>query len=131
MVAALVTPIGEVFWMLFSDDGGHFIWNPNWTSTSWYPLVGLVIIVPCVYIYNIYGEKSFEKKLDEERLSAKQQLLAAKSLNADNKSVNSKKDKFSDHRTVSISNENDMSLHSDFGGSLHASTPLDTPNRLG
>eukprot|EP00484_Ammonia_sp_Unknown_P029793 CAMPEP_0197051252 /NCGR_PEP_ID=MMETSP1384-20130603/25965_1 /TAXON_ID=29189 /ORGANISM="Ammonia sp." /LENGTH=82 /DNA_ID=CAMNT_0042483781 /DNA_START=158 /DNA_END=402 /DNA_ORIENTATION=- len=82
MVAALVTPIGEIFWMLFSDKDGEFKWEPSWTSTSWYPLAGLLIIVPCVYVYNTYGEKAFEKKLEEERVSEKKKMLIQKVVNA-------------------------------------------------
>ena len=54
MVNAMVTPIGEVFWMLFHS-ATDFKWDPVWNSTSIYPLIGLVVIVPCVFIYNVYG----------------------------------------------------------------------------
>ena len=127
MVAALVTPIGEIFWMLFSDTDGNFIWHPSWTSTSWYPLVGLVIIVPCVYIYNTLGEKSFEDKLDEERMSAKKQMLINKSLNAKD-SPNSLYT--GNHRNLTAANEADMSFPSQYAGSPQPQTSLQTPHRI-
>lgn len=131
MVAGLVTPIGEIFWMLFEIDTlNNLIWNPQFKLSSLYAIAGLLIIAPCVVIYNIYGEKSFEDKLDQERMSAKQQLLANKSLNS--KKVNIDVNRFSkNHRNVSAANEADMSLRSEYDGSPKVSTPLDTPNRFG
>ena len=74
MVAAMVTPIGEVFWMLFNS-ATDFKWDPTWTSTSWFPLLGLIIIVPCVFIYNVYGEKKLCPSSNRQRLSKKEKLL--------------------------------------------------------
>ncbi|XP_048585691.1 uncharacterized protein LOC5518936 [Nematostella vectensis] len=51
IVQAIVTPLGFLFWTLFKEQPG-FHWQPEVSITTWFNIVGLVIMVPSIYIYN-------------------------------------------------------------------------------
>jgi len=48
---AVVTPSGFLFWTLFKEQPS-FHWHPEMSVTIWLNIVGLVIMVPSIYIYN-------------------------------------------------------------------------------
>ncbi|XP_022100923.1 uncharacterized protein LOC110984752 [Acanthaster planci] len=74
LVQALVTPLGSLFFTLFSvaappGQHGKFHWAPNFDLAVAFRFVGLFILVPTVIFYNYFGEM--------ERRRAQQQIMAA------------------------------------------------------
>ncbi|KAL5481557.1 hypothetical protein EMCRGX_G021747 [Ephydatia muelleri] len=55
IVQAVVSPLGALFWSLFSCvDGCDTIeWGPNATSLTYYSIGGLILIVPAIFLYNM------------------------------------------------------------------------------
>ncbi len=56
VIAAVVTPLGEMFWMLFGDPD-WVRWHPEFPWQNIFPIIGLCIMMPCVYLYNRYSEE--------------------------------------------------------------------------
>lgn len=54
IVQSVVSPLGALFWSLFTcKEGCDAIgWGPNATSLTYYSIGGLVLIVPAIFIYN-------------------------------------------------------------------------------
>ena len=54
VVAALVTPLGGMFWLFFEldSDTNWFGWHPNFNSSSIYIIVGLIYMSPFIYLYD-------------------------------------------------------------------------------
>ena len=63
VVQALVTPLGSLFFTLFSVDPppgqthGTFHWDPNFNLAVAFRFAGLLILVPTVVFYNYFGEQ--------------------------------------------------------------------------
>ncbi|XP_033648000.1 uncharacterized protein LOC117307370 [Asterias rubens] len=73
IVQALVTPLGSLFFTLFSvaplpgEEHGKFHWAPDFNLSVAFRVVGLAILVPAVVFYNYFGEmerKKLMKKYD-------------------------------------------------------------------
>lgn len=58
IVMALVTPLGFLFWTLFQEE--PFKWNPQAHVSTWFSVGGLVLMVPCIFIYNTGSPDSTE-----------------------------------------------------------------------
>ncbi|XP_071499392.1 chloroquine resistance transporter-like [Diadema antillarum] len=67
VVQALVTPLGALFWTLFSSDPS-FHWHPVFNLATGFVLAGLLIMVPAVVMYNYFGAQ--ERKAEEQRAQA-------------------------------------------------------------
>lgn len=54
VVAALMTPLGGIFWLFFElDNKTHwFGWKPNFDSSSVYIIAGLLFMSPFIYLYD-------------------------------------------------------------------------------
>ena len=54
VVAALVTPLGGMFWLFFEldSDTNWFGWKPNFNSSSIYIIIGLLFMSPFIYLYD-------------------------------------------------------------------------------
>lgn len=55
IVQTLVTPLGALFWSLFScTEGCNGIeWGPNASNLTYFSIGGLVVIVPAIFLYNM------------------------------------------------------------------------------
>ena len=64
VVAALVTPLGGMFWLFFELDSetNWFGWNPNFNSSSIYIIVGLLYMSPFIYFYDKEASSIKDKK---------------------------------------------------------------------
>ena len=50
---ALVTPLGALFWSVFDFDGcGGFFWEPHADYLTYFSIVGIILIVPAIILYN-------------------------------------------------------------------------------
>ena len=66
IVQALATPIVAVFWSLFNyKDGFH--WQPHFTVSTGFLFVGILIIVPCIIVYN-YNRDSKILHVEQEEI---------------------------------------------------------------
>ena len=54
VILALVTPLVAFFWTLFSYRFGVH-WHPHFTLSTAFIIAGVVIIVPCILLYNYVG----------------------------------------------------------------------------
>ena len=72
IVGALVTPIGGMFWLLFSldPDTNVFKWSPSWVSSNWYVIAGLLFMGPFIYLYDMETNK-IETQIKEKTLAFK------------------------------------------------------------
>jgi len=54
VVAALVTPLGAIFWILFelNNSTGYFGFHPFWSNSSLYIIFGLITMSPFIYLYD-------------------------------------------------------------------------------
>lgn len=50
IVVSLVTPLGFLFWTLFSES--PFKWHPRADVKTWFSIGALAIMVPAIFIYN-------------------------------------------------------------------------------
>ncbi|XP_065828550.1 crt homolog 3-like [Oscarella lobularis] len=57
VVSAMVTPLGFLFWTLFQQPPCQFSFYPNANKTTWFSLGGIVVMVPCVLLYNLQKAK--------------------------------------------------------------------------
>ena len=63
MLAVLTIPLGTLFWTLWKDTlSGNLVWNPDITEPSVFALVGMVILLPAMIIYEYLG---MQEKYDE------------------------------------------------------------------
>lgn len=54
IVQALVTPLGALFWSIFSTNNcGNFFAKPHADTLTYFSIGGIVLIVPSILIYNI------------------------------------------------------------------------------
>lgn len=51
IVTSLVTPLGFLFWTLFSES--PFKWHPEGHVSTWFSIGALAIMVPAIFIYNM------------------------------------------------------------------------------
>lgn len=56
VVQALVTPLATLFWTIFKPSPA-FHWDPEFTMTTGFTLVGLMVISPAVVMYNYFSKK--------------------------------------------------------------------------
>ncbi|XP_071944136.1 crt homolog 3-like [Antedon mediterranea] len=56
IVQSLVTPCGAIFWTFFKPEPS-FHWHPVFNLATGFTLLGLVIMVPAVVMYNYLGKK--------------------------------------------------------------------------
>ncbi|XP_038067525.1 uncharacterized protein LOC119737330 [Patiria miniata] len=72
LVQALVTPLGSLFFTLFSvepppgQEHGKFHWAPDFDLAVAFRFVGLLILVPTVIFYNYFGE--MERKKAQQKI---------------------------------------------------------------
>ncbi|XP_065828551.1 crt homolog 2-like [Oscarella lobularis] len=57
VVVSLVTPLGFLFWTLFQQPPCPFSFHPNANKSTWFSLGGIVVMVPCVLLYNLQKAK--------------------------------------------------------------------------
>jgi hypothetical protein len=51
---SLVTPLGALFWSIFSrDECGNFSVHPHGGSLTYFSIAGIVVMVPAIFLYNI------------------------------------------------------------------------------
>ena len=63
MLAVLTIPLGTLFWTLWKDTlSGSLVWNPDITVPSVFALVGMLILLPAMIIYEYLG---MQEKYDE------------------------------------------------------------------
>lgn len=55
LVQTLTTPLAGIWWTLFVAQPFH--WHPVWTTSTWYSLGGMLLMVPGIGFFNYYGEK--------------------------------------------------------------------------
>ncbi|CAD5111044.1 DgyrCDS396 [Dimorphilus gyrociliatus] len=55
---ALVMPLGTIFWTLFTPD---LKWQPQFSSSMWFVVLALIIMVPSTFLYSIFGNLSSPK----------------------------------------------------------------------
>ncbi|KXJ25716.1 Crt-like 1 [Exaiptasia diaphana] len=70
IVTAIVTPTGFLFWTLFKEQP-TFHWHPQMSVTVWLNIIGLAIMVPSIYLYNVersQAMKSFESQKENFKL---------------------------------------------------------------
>jgi len=58
IVVSLVTPLGFLFWTLFSES--PFMWHPECHVSTWFSIGALFIMVPATFIYNMGGPEITE-----------------------------------------------------------------------
>ncbi|KAJ7371042.1 hypothetical protein OS493_028204 [Desmophyllum pertusum] len=51
IVTSLVTPLGFLFWTLFSES--PFKWQPEGHVSTWFSIGALVLMVPAIFLYNM------------------------------------------------------------------------------
>ncbi|XP_068731350.1 crt homolog 3-like [Montipora capricornis] len=51
IVTSLVTPLGFLFWTLFSES--PFKWHPEGHVSTWFSIGALAIMVPAIFVYNM------------------------------------------------------------------------------
>ncbi|KAL8571101.1 hypothetical protein ACOMHN_010562 [Nucella lapillus] len=57
IVQSVVTPLSTLFWtfLRFDEASNRLSWGPEFTMTTGFTLLGLVIIVPAVVMYNVFS----------------------------------------------------------------------------
>ncbi|XP_077985154.1 uncharacterized protein LOC144439444 [Glandiceps talaboti] len=66
IVQAMVTPLGALFWTVFSAEP-HFHWHPVFDLATGFTIAGLVIMTPAVILYRQFGQK--EEKSNETSIN--------------------------------------------------------------
>ncbi|RDD40526.1 hypothetical protein TrispH2_007308 [Trichoplax sp. H2] len=65
IVQAIIPPIVAIFWTLFTLKGG-FHWHPRFTDSSAFVFAGIIVILPCIIIYNYLTLK--EEKAESNKI---------------------------------------------------------------
>ena len=68
IILALVTPLVALFWTLFSYKSGIY-WHPHFTLSTGFIIAGVVIITPCILLYNYVDILNDRKKITREATS--------------------------------------------------------------
>ena len=64
VVAALVTPLGGMFWLFFEldEDTNWFGWHPDFSIGSAFIISGLIVMSPFIYLYDKEAAKVDKKR---------------------------------------------------------------------
>ena len=66
LIYCIPIPIGNLFWMLFSDEGGHLLWNPHFDTKCLFAILGLCLIIPATGIFYFLGIREKTEKIPEK-----------------------------------------------------------------
>ncbi len=60
MLADFVLPAATLFWTLVSDSEDQLVFKPSATSNTYYALIGIGFILPCVTLYYYFAKEEKE-----------------------------------------------------------------------